>query len=155
MVKNKKSQDETQADDGDEQPPGRYFVDAGQAADAQRALAILIGSRRCYTCQNTDEDAPKADSKPGPYISRIAEHCEQTSDYLAPDTPIREAIFRVILARRNKLTTANEISDTLTEKWAATAYPRDTSAAVIQRLLDRGGFYSIGRMPDPKVKDKD
>ena len=155
MVQSKKSQDETQTDDGDEQPPGRYFVDAGQAATAQRALAILVGSRRCHACQNTDEDAPKADSKSGPYFERIAEHCEQTSDYLAPDTPIGEAIFRVILAGRNKPTTAKEISDILTEKWAATAYPRDTSAAVIQRLLDRGGFYSIGRVPDPETKDEE
>ena len=152
MVKGDKSQEETQVADGDEKPAGRYFVDAIMATAGQRALAIMVAGRRCYACQNADEDAPTVDSKPGLYIERIAEHCEQTSDYLAPDTPIKEAIFRAILAGGNEPKTAKEISDLLTEKWAATAYPRDTSDAVIERLLDHGDFYPVSRVPDPVVE---
>lgn len=142
-------QDQTKIEEASEQavengdmPPPRYFIDEGQAERLRRSLSLMVASRRCYTCQQGDVEPP-ASSDVQPFIDRIAEHCALTSDYLLPDTPLKEAIFRVILAGGNKPMTAEEISEILSEKWAMTAYPRVVSSSVIGRLLDNSESYCI------------
>ena len=148
-------QEDRPEDDNVEKPPPRYFVDV-EAANAQnRALPVLIASRRCHACQQADDEQPSASSDVKPYAERIAEHCGQTSDYLLPDTPLKEAIFRVLLAGSNEPMTADEISQIFTEKWELTAYPRDVSPGVIQRLLDHSESYCIARLPEPEAEEGD
>ena len=98
-----------QAVDNGDTPLPRYFIDEGMAEARHRSLPLMIASRRCYTCQQGDVESP-ALSDLQPFIDRIVEHCALTSDYLLPDTPLKEAIFRVILAGGNKPMTAEEIA---------------------------------------------
>lgn len=133
------------AQDDDEEPSSRYRVDVEGAAETHRALSALIASRRCYTCQQEDHEPPGANSDPRPYIERIVDHCAATPDYMLPDTPLKEAIFRVVLSKGNSPITPEEISAILYEKWAMTAYPRDMSARVIRKLLEKSGAYCITR----------
>ena len=127
----------------------KYLIDFDAGKAAGRSLPSLIASRRCYLCQQADEDAP-ADSDPRQFIDRINEHCAAERDYLLPDTPLKEAIFRVLLANGNEPMDAEEISAILTEKWAMTPYPRNTAADVISRLADNSRNYCIVRVPEPE-----
>ena len=138
-----------QAVDNGDTPSPRYFIDVGQAEALHRSLPLLVAGRRCYTCQQGDAESP-ASSELQPFIDRIVEHCALTSDYLLPDTPLKEAIFRVILAGGNKPMTAEEISEILTDKWAMTAYPRVVTSPVIRRLLDNSENYCIAEVPEPE-----
>jgi hypothetical protein len=131
----------------DEQGP-RYFVDRELAEARSRSLGVLIASRRCYVCQQADDDKATASSPVASYIGRIVDHCVETADYLAADTPLKEAIFRVILSGGNKPMSPQEISQILSDKWAMTPYPRDVSTEVIHRLLDHSDSYSISRVPE-------
>ena len=131
------AQEKATADDEEEEKPlPRYFVNLEDVNLLNRSLPLIIASRRCYTCKEADDEQPSPSAEVKPYIKRIAEHCEQTSDYLLPDTPLKEAIFRVILAGGNQDMNAEEISQILTEKWAMSPYPRDVAVKVIQQLLD-------------------
>lgn len=130
-----------------------YFVNLKKGeTDNRRALTLLISTRKCYMCQQADQEDPSNSSDVKEHINRIAKHCGQSSDYLPPDTPLKESIFRVLLAGGNKPMNAEEIGQTLSEQWALSAYPRDTSPRVIQRLLDNGSFYGIS--PGPKTKTR-
>ena len=154
------TEDQTQAggaDAGDEEdkPLSQYIVDLDSAASHSRAIAVLIGSRRCYMDQQSDDDVPSPDADAQKYVNRITSHCAETPDYLLPDTPLKEAIFRVMLAGGNKPINAEEISDLLSEKWAMTAYPRDISTEVIEKLLESGGSYCIARLVDPDEEEED
>lgn len=124
----------------------RYFVDAGVAEESGRSLPLLLGSRRCYADQQADEELGGVKVKT--IIARIAGHCGKESDYLPPDTPLKEAIFRVMLAGGNKPTTAEAISRILTDKWAMSPFPRDLSPRVIERLLTSSASYCIGQIVD-------
>ena len=128
--------------DGDESSL-RYFTDPELAEANNRSLASLIASRRCFACRQADDDAPSASSPADQYLDSIAEHCSQDSDYLPPDTPLKEAIFRVILSGRNQPMTPEEINEVLAEKWASAVYHRDVSPRVLRRLLNRSEFYSV------------
>ena len=143
------------AGDEDDKPLPEYIVDLQGAASHNRAIGSLIGSRRCYMDQQSDDDVPSPDADAQKYVNRIVTHCAETPDYLLPDTPLKEAIFRVMLAGGNKPINAEEISEFLSERWAMTAYPRDLSTEVIQKLLESGGSYCIARLVDPDEEEDD
>ena len=143
----------TDAGEEDDKPLPQYVIDIESAASHNRAITLLIGSRRCYVDQQSDGESSAADASVKQYIRRIATHCAETADFLLPDTPLKEAIFRVMLAGGNKPINAEEISEILSEKWAMTAYPRDISKEVIQKLMETGNTYCIMRLPDPEVEE--
>jgi hypothetical protein len=136
-------------------PPPSYFVDPELAAATGRSLSLLTAGRRCYECQQADEDDGLESSDHEPFVERIGEHCSQTPDYLLPDTPLKEAIFRVLLAADSEPKTPQDISKVLSEKWALTAYPRDVSDTVLQRLLDSSESYCIARVAEPEPEPGD
>ena len=129
-------------------PSTRYVIDLSKERARVRSAPHLIASRRCYGCSQGD-DSPRAKSNAREYIKTIAEHCRHTPDYLLPDTPLKEAIFRVILARGNKETTAEDVSRELSEQWSTSAYPRDVSASLLATLMEGSDFYCIVRVPEP------
>ena len=143
-----RTEQEERPDDAEDQGPSpQYVVDTGWAEARGRSVVMLIGTRRCYLCIQADDEQTSGVSKVRPTIKRIATHCALTSDYLLQDTPLKEAIFRVLLGGGNRPMTAEGISQVLSEKWAMTAYPRDVSSRVLQRLLDSSEAYCITTVP--------
>lgn len=130
--------------------PSRYYVDLDLAKERNRSAAAMVAERRCYTDRQADSPESVADSNAKDHIKRITTHCADTSDYLLPDTPFKEAIFRVLLAHGNEPMTAVEISDDLTTRWALSTNRRDISPRVVQRLLDNSQSYCIVVEPRPE-----
>ena len=128
----------------------RYFIDFERAEDGPLSISTMIAGRKCHTCRETDTAEAVLSSKPEVHIKRIAKHCSATDDYLLPNTPLKEAIYRVVLAGGNEPTTAEEVSKDLSMRWAPSASPRDLSPAVIGRLLDHSESYLIGWLPEPE-----
>ncbi len=149
------TQDQTQTkEDEEEAPPPEYLIEVAQTDQDSRAIGLVIASRRCYVDQQADDAPPTRSSDPKVFIKRIASHCAAAEDYLLPDTPLKDAIFRVMLAGGNVPTTPESISEILSEKWAMTAYPRDVSPKVIQRLLDNSEAYGIFKIPVPEEEEE-
>ena len=126
----------------------RYTVDLAEAGNQHRSLSVLIASRRCYMDQQGEDEAEIIAADPKRLIRQIASHCADATDYLLPDTPLKESIFRTLLAANNKPLTAEEISNQLSERWSRTAQARDVSPGVVRRLLDNSPLYSIARTAD-------
>jgi hypothetical protein len=142
-----------QPDNGNEEEQisyAQYVIDPEAATAIQRSLPMLVASRRCYMDQQADDEISTDNEDLAMYIKRIADHCSHEQDYLLPDTPLKEAIFRVMLSEGNRPINAEDISGVLTSKWAMTPFPRNTSPEVIQRLLSASGNYCISRIPDPE-----
>ena len=137
--------------------PVRYFVRV-EESDAS-SVSVLISDRRDFMSQQHDtlEDAASAD--PTAMIDQIADQSAGTADFLLPDTPLKEAVFRILLAGRNEPMSAAEVSDELKQRWTMSTYPRDLSPPVIGRLLENMSAYSIGRIlppePEPRAPDID
>ena len=130
----------------------RYYIDVEGAASEGRNIAAIIAQRRCYACQQEDSEEPEQVSNAGGYIKRIAQQCSGTDDYLLPDTPLKEGMFRVILAGGNEPITAEQVSEALSERWAMSPYPRDLSPGAIGRVLDHSESYSIKMVPLPETE---
>ena len=65
-----------------------------------------------------------------------------TSYYLA-DPSLSEVPFRVVLANGNDPMNVKQINGTLIERWATSAYPRNLSPHIINRLLEGSANYCI------------
>ena len=134
----------------DETESYRMFVISEEQAELIGAsLPLMIANRLGYMDRQALEEEPTADSDIGLYIDLIVSSSSNDADYLLPDTPIKEALFRIILANGNKPMDAEQISEILTERWAMSAYPRSLSPHVINRLLENSANYCIVPLPDP------
>ena len=146
-----------QSDDGSEnveQHFPQFVISQEQAVRIGRSLPLMIVGRMSYTDKQTfgENFEPNGDIKA--LIGHVASNSSKDPDYLLPDTPLKEAIFRVILANGNDAMTAENISELLTERWAMTAYPRDVSPEVIQRLLESSSTYGIVRVAEPEEEEE-
>ena len=130
-----------------------YFIDPATAEESQRSLSVLVSSRQCYMCQQGLPEDEIVALAPQEIIDQISAHCSQGQDFLLPDTPMKEAVFRVLLAGGNEPMDAQAIGMALSEKWAMTPFPRDTSPRVIRRLLDNSAYYCIAPVPDPEAPE--
>ena len=139
-----------QTERNEERQSAVFQIDVEEAEARGRSLPTLIANKRCYACQSADDEPPTPDSDPGPYIERIVDHCADTADYLLDDTPLKEALFRAILARRNEPTSSKELNMILAQRWATTPDPRDISKDVIEKILDGAWSYCIVRVPSEK-----
>ena len=129
-----------------------YFIDPDGAEASRRSLPVLIANRLCYMCRQGYEDDQIVVADPQDFIDLIVGHCSNEQDFLLPDTPMKEAIFRVLLGNSNEPMDAEQISADLTSRWPMT---RITSSEVIQRLLDNSDYYCIGPVPVPETDDED
>lgn len=124
----------------------RYYIDLDGAAEHGRSMVAIVAARKCYEHRSVADST--GDSKPDEHVKEIAGHCADTTDYLLPDTPLKEAIFRLLLAGENKETTAAEVSQGLEARWAMSSYPRNISQYVIGRLLANSSSYGIVAVPE-------
>ncbi len=133
--------------------PIRYCVNIN--AEEGSSVSLLISDRRNYLTQQHDTIDEAANADPELLIDQIAGQSEG-ADYLLPDTPLKEAVFRVILASRNEPMSADEISKELRLRWTMSAYPRNLSPSVVERLLQNMESYLIGRIlpPEPEAEEE-
>ena len=124
----------------------RYCVDIDGEQASGGSAAALVATRRCSSCVEADGEDLTGD--PAEAIAMIAEHCSTTADYLLPDMPLREAVFRVLLEGGNEPKSAWEISDALVSRWSSNL-SRDISPWVVGRLLDHGQSYRVVPLEEP------
>ncbi len=129
----------------------RYAVDLDSAEQQSRSVASLVAARKCYMCKQADADLSVMSSAAEEHMAQIEEDCSTTEDYLLPDTPLKEAAFRVLLAHGNRPMTARQISEDLSGRWTVSPYPRDVSPPVLSRLLESAGGYPIAALPEPSA----
>ena len=125
----------------------RYYVDIDGEQASGGSAAALVATRRCRDCIELDDGDLTGD--PAEAIAMIAEHCSTTPDYLLDDTPLSEAVFRVILEGGNEPKTAKEISEALVSRWSSNP-SRDVSPRVLGRLLDHGQSYRMVPVEEPE-----
>ena len=130
-----------QNDEADSYRP--FFISEEHAAGAGAALPLMIANRLGYMDRQALEEEPTAGSDIQPLIDLIVASSSNDTDYLLPDTPLKEALFRILLANGNEPMTAEQISEILNERWAMSAYPRNLSPHVINRILEHSANYCI------------
>jgi hypothetical protein len=146
----------------------RFFIDQQWYDDHGLAFSIVAQSRLCYSCASklgtfAEERYPVIDPKTKrvtfefrkvPYAANplpiIRDCCSRSRDYVTPETPLLEAIFRVFLANGNQPMTASTIREhlmTFLPEMAAlrSDYPVD----LIERLIRNDRMYGLRQQELP------
>ena len=133
-----------------------YYIDVDSAGDHGRAIKPMIVSRMGYVMRQSLTADVIEDMDAEDLIQQVAYHAAEDRDFLLPDTPLKESVFRVLLANENKPMTAEQVSKILEDKWSLSPYPRDTSPGVIERLLAGGGdTYCFVAVPPPAPPEEE
>ena len=145
--------------------PARYHIQLSQFQDQGRSFSFMARQRMCKQSlaklgeeveQRIPVDVPKTkkvrfETRTSRYgddpIAVIQECCSQTSNYRAPQLPIKEVLFRILLAGGNQPATAEELCNGVLE-WVGFSDGRVITPENIQRLLDRDDYYGFARVAD-------
>ena len=138
--------------DANEEKAVGYYIDVDGAGDHGRVIKPMIVSRMGYVMRQSLTADVVEDMDAADLIQQVAYHAAEDRDFLLPDTPLKESIFRVLLANENRPMTAEQVSKILEDKWSLSPYPRDTSPRVIERLLAGGGdtYCFVAAPPSPE-----
>ena len=128
----------------------KYRLDTKNEHANTSSLSVLIAERKCYQHRPVENQHSVLDTRPEDHIREIREHCSKTPDYLLPDPPIKEAIFRMMIAGGNKAVTPLQVSDHLSDRWATSGQPRYISEDVIQNIMDNSKNWFIHPVADQK-----
>ena len=125
--------------------PARFMIDVERLAAQGRSLQLLLLHRRCASCWGTliQEPAQGLNIDAAEHLEQIARQCSGTPDFIHPELPVMEAVFRILLSNVNVPMTVEAIYETLRERWLDSPNPRTPSLEQLYRLLSGDTFYGI------------
>ena len=142
--------------DTSEEKAVEYYIDVESAGDQGRAIKPMIVSRMGYVMRQSLTADVIEEMEAEDLIQQVAYNAADDRDFLLPDTPLKESVFRVLLANENEPMTAEQVSKILEDKWSLSPYPRDTSPGVIERILSGGGdTYCFVAIPPPPEEESE
>jgi hypothetical protein len=123
----------------------RFVIAPERLAGWGRSFQLLLLHRRCASCWGTliQEPGQGMNVTVAQHLRRIASQCSTTSDFIKPEMPVMEAVFRVLLGERNKSKTVEELFQLLREQWSDPTNPRTPTPATLHRLLTRDTYYGF------------
>lgn len=140
----------------------RYYIDETWYTDHNKSFRTVAQARMCPSCRKklgteVQERVPTVDGRGRvvyemravPFannpLSEIRKHCSKEGQYVTPETPILEAIFRVFLANGNQPADVASIIDQLAAYVPPNERGRTYGDDVLQRLLDSPNQYGLRR----------
>ena len=149
-------------EDGQEVKP-RFFIDERWFETANRSFRAMAQARMCDSCKEklgteTQERAPSIDPHTGRVVfeirtvpfgqsptSVIRSCCSKRRDYITPETPVVEALFRVFLASGNQPMDAERLREELSNYVSMSDRPHNYSAELIERIIKKDRYYGLQR----------
>jgi len=128
-----------------DQPRQRWFIDLEWYQHNNRSFFFLAKSCLCPKCRELvkgDEGAvPVAN-----VLKAIKNCCSKCPDFITSRQPVLDSIFRLFLANGNQPLDIEEMSNQLSERRGANAYP--TSYEVLSRLLKNDHYYGLRQVQE-------
>ena len=119
-----------------------YKIDAARMEQLNRSLNISLLSHRCPNCKAKIAEAgvvPPADKQ----IKEMVKCCVKREDFIKPEMPLQEIVFRTILAAGNKPVRLEVLHDAVTERWYSPINPRNIDAEKLKAILDNDVYYGF------------
>ncbi len=145
-----------------EESKPRYFIDERWYTDHNKSFRAVALTRMCSSCRRklgteVQERIPTVDSRGRvvfemrsvPFASNplsvIRADCSKQRDYITPETPLAEAIFRVFLANSNQPTDVDGIREQLASYISLASRPHGYAPELITAILENDQTYGFRR----------
>jgi hypothetical protein len=119
-----------------------YTIDPNRTRSFNRSLAAILYARRCEPCRSRLQDTQHqlADED---QIKEIAECCPTKEEFIRPEMPMQEIIFRTILSEKNQSVSLEHLQYLVTDRWYTPANPRNISSSRLKQVLDNDLYYGF------------
>ena len=128
----------------EEQPP-KYIIDTEWYERRRRSFPTLLRSR-IRLLGGVELEERLAKKKEGAILKALQKYKLEDLDFIPPDLPLMEAVFRVYLKEGNKPMTSDEIRDQLMKWWRQTGPYKDVEPHILTRMLDNDQQYGFRRL---------
>ena len=120
--------------------PARYYIDMSWYDQHDRSFRAVAQGRFCQSCQGkigtvAEELVPMVDQK--------TQCCSKQRNYITPETPLLEAVFRVFLANGNQPATVERIREQLGDWISLRDRPHNYAGELIERLIATDHRYGL------------
>jgi len=119
-----------------------YVIDLERCRLLRRSPEQMLLQRRCPACRARLEEASKP-RRPETHIRDIARCCSRKEDFITPDMPLLEIVYRTLLAAGNKPVRLRELHHRVTQEWATPSNPKNVSLEDLRRILDSDTYYGF------------
>jgi hypothetical protein len=145
----------------EEEDRPRYFVDDTWYDEHSRSFRTMALERLCESCKHklgteTQERVPTIDTRTGrvvfelrsvPFaqnpLSVIRGCCSKRRDFVIGDTPLAEAIFRVMLASGNQPMESDRLREELANYVGIGDRPQAITSSLIERVIQHDDYYGM------------
>ncbi|UCC60653.1 MAG: hypothetical protein JSW38_04780 [Dehalococcoidia bacterium] len=116
----------------------KYSIDLSWYREQERSFILLATSRLCPSSQK--KKIPKTDTA---IFNTMKQCCSKSEDFINPELPLAECIFRLFLANGNRPLSLQQIQARLQQSMSDISGSRDLSIPKLQRILDSDRFYGL------------
>ena len=111
-------------------------------AELKRSAIMLLAARRPPTCPSFDlPDTELTD--PQKLVNEIADHYEDSEEFITSAMTIQEILFRTLLTRRNAPTLLSDLHYELTERWSTPVRPINVTEDGLRTILKSDTYYGF------------
>lgn len=139
---------ETQETEVIEEIVHEYKIDAARLEQLNRSLNITLLGHRCPSCKAKIEEAGVV-PPPDKQIKEMVKCCVKREDFIRPEMPLQEIVFRTILTAGNKPVRLKVLHDAVTERWYSPINPRNIDAQKLKAVLDNDVYYGFIAIEKP------
>jgi hypothetical protein len=141
--------------------PARYYIDMAWYDLSGRSFRALAQGRFCPSCQekvgtSTEERVPTVDKKSNRVVYEVRQVqygerpmevirtcCSKQRNYITPETPVVEAIYRVFLANGNQPATLERVREQLGDWISLRERPHNYAPELLERLIKNDHRYGL------------
>ena len=139
----------------------RFYIDTNWYEQTGRSFRAMAQGRFCPSCQarigeTTEERVPTVDKKTNRVVYEVREVqygeqpmavirscCSKQRNYITPETPVIEAIYRVFLANGNQPATLERVREQLGDWISLRERPHNYAPELIERLIRNDHRYGL------------
>ena len=144
-----------------EEAKPKFYIDLRWYDEHARSFRAVAQTRLCDSCKDkigteTQERVPSIDKKTGRVVfelknvpfaenpmSVIRTCCSKRRDYITPETPVLEAIFRILLATSNQPMEAERLREELGNYVSMSERPHAYAPELMERMIRSDRNYGL------------
>ena len=122
----------------------KYSIKLNKLNDNERkSLALILHTRIQEMKKGKIDFNINKIEEPQKYLEVLGNLYKESSSFLEPKTPVKEALFRLFVFNGKKLLTIKQINKHLSELWEMSQFPRDISIDKLTSLISNTSDYYI------------
>ena len=126
------------------QGSGLYHISLARMDQLSRSAVHLVAGRLTESCPSYDK--PAHELTVSGLIREIREFHSDSDDFIRYDMPIKEIVFRTLLARGNEPMKLGNLHQELTGRWSNALRPISIDESLLRRVLETDTYYGFAEV---------